>query len=104
MTGEVDSIAWRTIVRLGEVVWRQKQIIEQLQLCWDDDMTVSLNQQIDEVKRELKQRAEVYPRLVQNGKIKQSHADYQTERMQAVLKTLEWLQRNEDKVRIIMTE
>lgn len=67
-------------------------------------MAISLNQQIDEVKRELAKRSEVYPHMVHSGKMRQSIADYQVERMQAVLKTLEWLQRNEDKVRILMTE
>ena len=67
-------------------------------------MSISLNQQIDEVKRELAKRADVYPRQVNSGKMKQSLADYQTVRMQAVLRTLEWLQRNEAKVRILMTE
>jgi hypothetical protein len=67
-------------------------------------MTISLNQQIDEVKRELKMRSEVYPHMVKSGKLRQSVADYQVERMRAVQKTLEWLQRNEEKVRILMTE
>jgi hypothetical protein len=67
-------------------------------------MTISLNQQIDEVKRELKMRSEVYPHMVNSGKLRQSVADYQVERMRAVQKTLEWLQRNEEKVRILMTE
>ena len=67
-------------------------------------MSISLNQQIDEVKRELALRSEVYPRRINSGKMKQSLADYQTVRMQAVLRTLEWLQRNEAKVRILMTE
>ena len=67
-------------------------------------MSISLNQQIDEVKRELALRSEVYPRRINSGKMKQSLADYQTVRMQAVLRTLEWLQRNEGKVRTLMTE
>ena len=67
-------------------------------------MSISLSQQIDEVKRELALRSEVYPRRINSGKMKQSLADYQTVRMQAVLRTLEWLQRNEAKVRILMTE
>ena len=67
-------------------------------------MTISLNQQIDEVKRELAKRDEVYPRQVQSGKIRQSVADYQTQRMLAVLKTLEWLQAHEQQIKIMMTE
>jgi hypothetical protein len=42
--------------------------------------------------------------MVNSGKLRQSIADYQVERMRAVQKTLEWLQRNEEKVRILMTE
>ena len=67
-------------------------------------MTVSLNQQIDEVKRELAKRYEVYPRQVQTGKLRQSIADFQVERMRAVLKTLEWLQAHEQQIKIMMTE
>jgi hypothetical protein len=67
-------------------------------------MPISLNQQIDEVARELAMRDEVYPRMVNTGKMRQSIADFQTERMRAVLATLRWLQRNEEKVRILMTE
>jgi hypothetical protein len=67
-------------------------------------MTISLNQQIDEVKRELKMRADVYPRQVNSGKLRQSLADYQIERMQAVLKTLEWLQANEHKIKMVIGE
>ena len=60
---------------------------------------ISLNEQIDEVVRELAQRSTVYPRLVQTGKMRESIADYQVERMTAVLNTLRWLRDNEDKVR-----
>jgi hypothetical protein len=67
-------------------------------------MPISLNQQIDEVERELKMRRDVYPRQVNSGKLRQSMADYQMERMAAVLNTLQWLQRNEQKVRIIIDE
>lgn len=60
---------------------------------------ISLNQQIDEVDRELVQRAAVYPRLVSNKKLAQSKADYQIARMQAVKRTLEWLRDNEDAIK-----
>lgn len=62
-------------------------------------MSVSLNQQIEEVDRELAQRARVYPRLVGQGKLRQSVADYHVKRMQAVKATLEWLRDNEAAVR-----
>ena len=52
---------------------------------------ISLNEQIDEIKRELKQRERVYPRLIDKGKLKPSIADYQTARLQAALETLEYL-------------
>lgn len=62
-------------------------------------MTISLGQQIEEVARELKQRERVYPRLVGQGKLRQSVADYHVERMKAVKATLEWLRDNEAAVR-----
>lgn len=60
---------------------------------------ISLNQQIDEVDRELVQRAAVYPRLVSANKLAQSKADYQMARMQAVKRTLEWLRNNEGAIK-----
>lgn len=58
-------------------------------------MKISLAQQIEELERELHMRADVYPRLVRSGKMRQSIADYQIERMKAALETLRWLQTNE---------
>ena len=46
---------------------------------------ISLSQQIDEIDRELKMRSEVYPRWVQTGKLRQSIADYQVDRLKAAL-------------------
>lgn len=65
---------------------------------------ISLNQQIEEVVRELDQRSRVYPRLVSKGGARQSVLDYQVARMQAVLKTLRWLRDNEAKVRAAVGE
>jgi hypothetical protein len=65
-------------------------------------MKISLGQQIDEVRRELDQRKDVYPRLVATRKMRESIANYQTTRMMAVLNTLEWFQRNEAKIRAFM--
>lgn len=62
-------------------------------------MKISLHQQIDEVERELKMREEVYPRQVSSGKLRQSIADYQIDRLKAVKVTLEWLRDNETDVR-----
>jgi len=52
----------------------------------------SIRTQIDEVERELEQRERVYPRLVSQGKLRQSQADYRMQQMQAVLQTLLKLQ------------
>lgn len=60
---------------------------------------ISIGQQIEEVRRELDQRARVYPRLIDMKKLKRTHADYQTARLEAVLRTLEWLRDNQDKIK-----
>lgn len=62
-------------------------------------MKISLSQQIDEVNRELAERKRAYSHLVASRKMRQSIADFQTERMLAVLATLEWLQENETDIR-----
>lgn len=62
-------------------------------------MAFSLNQQIEEVERELDQRSRVYPRLISTGKLRQSIADYQVGRMEAVKRTLEWLRDNETAIK-----
>lgn len=59
----------------------------------------SLDQQIEEARREIAQRGEVYPRLVSKGQMRQSIADYHLERMRAILTTLEWLKRHEGAIR-----
>ena len=55
---------------------------------------IPLEQQIDEVAREIALRVAVYPRLVSNGKLQLSHADVQLARMRAALGTLRRLRRN----------
>lgn len=67
-------------------------------------MKISLNQQIEEIERELGQRERVYPRLVATGKLKRTIAGYQVERMQAAKSTLEWLRDNEDKIKAALTK
>ena len=62
---------------------------------------ISIDQQIDEVDRELKKRVEVYPRQVSSGKLRQSIADYQVKRMEAVKATLEWVRDNQDALRAV---
>jgi len=66
-------------------------------------MPISLNQQIEEVERELEQRASVYPRLYAKGTLRTSIGQYQIQRLQAVLDTLRWLKKNEQKIRESMT-
>lgn len=67
-------------------------------------MKVSLNQQIDEVRRELNERKGVYARLIASQKMRQSIADFQTQRMEAVLATLEWIQQNEEALKTVVRE
>lgn len=59
-------------------------------------MKFSINQQIEEVERELDQRKSVYTRLVNSGKMRQAEADFHTNRMRAVLKTLEFCRDHRD--------
>ena len=58
-------------------------------------MPISLNQQIEEVERELEMRRKVYPRI----KGSQATKDYQVQRLEAALETLRWLKRNEPQIR-----
>lgn len=59
----------------------------------------SINQQIEEVRREISYRERVYPFLISRGKLRQSIATYQLDRMRAVLRTLQWFADNEAKIR-----
>jgi hypothetical protein len=59
----------------------------------------SLVAQIAEVEREIVMRNKVYPQWVARAKMKQGEADYHLGRMEAVLVTLKWLQRNEAKIK-----
>lgn len=51
-------------------------------------MTVSLDQQIASVRRELAMRQRVYPKWVKDGRMKQDAADKEMAAMQAVHDTL----------------
>jgi hypothetical protein len=55
-------------------------------------MTFSLQQQIEEVQRELALRERVYPGLVRKRQMRQPEADYHMARMRAVLETLRGLE------------
>ncbi len=54
-------------------------------------MTITLNAQIEELEYELRMRASVYPRLVRRGKLRAGEAELHTQRMEAALRTLRWL-------------
>lgn len=53
---------------------------------------ITIDQQIDCVRREINMRHRVYPRWVEIGRITQAHADHQIAAMEAVLATLEALE------------
>lgn len=63
---------------------------------------VPIGQQIEEVEYEIKQREQVYPRLVQAGKQRQSVVDFHMERMQAALESLKWLRDNREKIKELL--
>ena len=54
----------------------------------------TLQQQIQCVDRELAMRMKVYPRQVSTGKMKHDDAEFHISQMRAVLKTLQWLEKN----------
>jgi hypothetical protein len=55
-------------------------------------MSVSIPDQIKCARRELAMRERVYPRWVQDGRMKQDAADREMAAMAAIVKTLEGLQ------------
>lgn len=61
--------------------------------------TIPLDMQIAEVERELALRDRVYPQMVASGKMSEEEAATHRGRMQGVLNTLLWLQKNEDAIR-----
>ena len=61
----------------------------------DEPRKFSLDQQLEEVQRELDKRNEVYPGLVRKGVLRQSVADFHIARMLAVQRTLRWLYENQ---------
>ena len=52
-------------------------------------MTVPIGEQVACIERELRQRARVYPRLIESGRMTKQKADEETRRMEAVLATLQ---------------
>jgi hypothetical protein len=65
---------------------------------------VSILAQIEEVERELAHRRQVYPSLVASRSLRQSVAEFQTVRLEAVRATLVSLRDNEAEIREIMAE
>lgn len=64
----------------------------------------SLQQQIEEVEREIALRESVYPRQVSSGKMRQSTADYHLDRMRSVRATLIWLAKNENPIKQMLSK
>lgn len=52
---------------------------------------ITINDQIKEVKRELKMRERAYPRYIESGKLAADRADYQIKVLTKVLETLKGL-------------
>ena len=67
-------------------------------------MTFTIYQQIEEFEREIALRKNVYPNLVAKGNMRQSVADYHMARIEAALKSLEWLRDNRDGIVKAMKE
>ena len=58
------------------------------------DAPTNLSTQIAELRRELDQRAKVYPRLIANHKLKKSAADYCNANIEGAISNLHWLREN----------
>lgn len=63
---------------------------------------ISLNQQIDEIQRDLAERRSTYPAMVATRKLKQSQADFQCARLDAAWQSLTWLREHEAEIRAFM--
>lgn len=62
-------------------------------------MSHSLSVQINECRAEIKRRKSDYQRLVSNGKMRRSEAEYHIDVMEGVALTLEWLAHNENRIK-----
>jgi hypothetical protein len=60
-------------------------------------VSITLDLQIEAVKREIGMRKRVYPNWVANRKLTQVKADYEIAAMAAVLETLETLKKQQEK-------
>ena len=65
---------------------------------------VPLGAQISEVKRELEMRRNVYGRQVAAGKMRQSEAEMFINRMEAVLRTLEYVREHQTTIIVAVKE
>ena len=65
-------------------------------------MKIALAEQIAEVERELRQRAHVYPRLIDKGRLKLETAHAHNAALQAALATLRTLAEHADGLRILI--
>lgn len=54
-------------------------------------LPATLDEQIAELERELRQRERVYPRLIANGTLRRDRAERQTAAMEAAVRTLRGL-------------
>jgi chorismate mutase len=60
---------------------------------------VSLAHQIAELKREAKIRESVYPQFIARARMTEGEAREHIVRLSAAIRTLEWLQKNEERIR-----
>lgn len=58
----------------------------------------NIQQQIDELQRELAMRAGVYPGLISRGKLRHSEAEEHNARLRAAIATLTWCRDNRDTI------
>ncbi len=56
----------------------------------------TIHHQVAEVKRELAMRANVFPKLIAAGKLKQAEAELAVQRLEAALSTLEYMRDNRE--------
>lgn len=61
-------------------------------------MTIPLKDQITEVGRELGLRKNVYARFVKSGRMSQAESDMHMERLDAVYRTLKWLEKHREQI------
>lgn len=78
----------------GDKTWEEVVAEAQAQTA----KKISLNQQIEEVRYELEQRAKVYPRIASSEPRRRAELEYHVARMEAALQSLLWLEQHRDQV------